>query len=422
MNVWVFQTGEPLMVDDGNRRPMRAMNLTSALVDRGHNIQLISSAFFHQEKIHRSRKYKLIRVSEHLNVHLIPSPGYKKNIGFGRLFDHFFLAKNINIFFKNQMANPDIVFIGYPPIETAAVLTRWCKERGIPCVLDVKDQWPTIFLDPLPKFLKGIARILLYPYFYYGKRAMKEASALTAMAPSFLDWAMKFSNSDVKNNNGVFPLTSSLSEYPESQISEAESWWDDVGVHKEQELRIMFVGSFMSVFDFKEVAIAAKLLNQDGIKCQFVLCGDGGSVNKIKAEFSDVPNVIFPGWIDGPKIVALARRSNLFIAPYKKLDSFERSIPNKVIDALSLGLPILTPLGGEVGALLKNYNVGMIYESININSLEKCIKEFVSNVSLMKVMSKNSLHLYDKKFSSKKKYDEFVDYLESFVDFNADIV
>jgi len=419
MNVWVFQTGEPLIIDDGNRRPMRAMNLTSALVDRGHNVQLISSAFFHQEKIHRTRKFKVIRVSNFLSVHLIPSPGYVRNIGFGRLFDHFCLAKNTSKFLKNQSVKPDVVFIGYPPIETAAVLSRWCKEQGVPCVIDVKDQWPAIFLDPLPNFLKGIGRVMLFPYFYYGKRAMHEASALTAMAPSFLDWAIKFSNSDVKNNNGVFPLTSSLSGYSEAEIFEAEKWWNNIGIYKEKKLRIMFVGSFMTVFDFKEVAIAAKLLYQNGVDCQFVLCGDGGSIDKIKAEFSDAPNVIFPGWIDGPKIVALARRSSLSIAPYKNLDSFERSIPNKVIDAISLGLPILTPLGGEVGALVENYNIGMIYGPVGTKSLGKCIEEFVSNSKLREAMAEKSLHLYEKKFSSKKKYDEFVDYLESFVVLNV---
>jgi len=36
MNVWILQTGEPLHIDAGHPRPMRAMNLANALVKAGH--------------------------------------------------------------------------------------------------------------------------------------------------------------------------------------------------------------------------------------------------------------------------------------------------------------------------------------------------------------------------------------------------
>ena len=58
MRVWILQTGEPLHCDGGNPRPMRAMNLSNTLVALGHEVVLWSSAFFHQEKKHRSKKFK----------------------------------------------------------------------------------------------------------------------------------------------------------------------------------------------------------------------------------------------------------------------------------------------------------------------------------------------------------------------------
>ena len=36
MDIWILQTGEPLHSDKGNPRPMRAMNLSNKLVERGH--------------------------------------------------------------------------------------------------------------------------------------------------------------------------------------------------------------------------------------------------------------------------------------------------------------------------------------------------------------------------------------------------
>ena len=50
MNIWIFQTGEPLHIDKENSRPMRAMNLSNKLVDSGHKVILWSSSFNHQKK------------------------------------------------------------------------------------------------------------------------------------------------------------------------------------------------------------------------------------------------------------------------------------------------------------------------------------------------------------------------------------
>ena len=50
MNIWIFQTGEPLHIDKENYCPMRVMNLVNMLVDQRHSVTIWSSAFFNQEK------------------------------------------------------------------------------------------------------------------------------------------------------------------------------------------------------------------------------------------------------------------------------------------------------------------------------------------------------------------------------------
>ena len=71
---------------------MRAMNLSNALVERGHTVELWTAAFFHQEKRHRSRTSERVRINDQLHVRLVPSRGYDSNIGLGRLVDHAELA------------------------------------------------------------------------------------------------------------------------------------------------------------------------------------------------------------------------------------------------------------------------------------------------------------------------------------------
>jgi glycosyltransferase involved in cell wall biosynthesis len=82
---------------------------------------------------------------------------------------------------------------------------------------------------------------------------------------------------------------------------------------------------------------------------------------------------------------------------------------NKVIDYLSLGLPVITSLQGEVKSLIKKYNVGVIYDSGNLyNHLDKII----DNYNLLEQMRINALELYKNKFSADKIYKTLVDKLE----------
>ena len=104
--VWVLQTGEPLHIDPDLPRPMRAMNLSDVLVRAGHRVVLWSSAFHHQGKRHRSTTSQRIRVSDRLEIRLIPSRGYTRNIGLGRLVDHAQLGLNLTALLREGEVVP----------------------------------------------------------------------------------------------------------------------------------------------------------------------------------------------------------------------------------------------------------------------------------------------------------------------------
>jgi glycosyltransferase involved in cell wall biosynthesis len=410
--VWIFQTGEPLHTDSDNARPMRAMNLSNALVQAGHRVVLWSSAFFHQEKRHRSNQYQCIPVSKNLEIRLIPSRGYIKHIGFNRLVDHAQLALNLKQMLNQETNIPDVAFIGYPPIETAAVLARWLSKRGVPSLLDVKDQWPSLFLDAIPDYLRPVGRVALWPYFYLARRAMRDVTGLSAMANGFLDWALAFAGRVHKDTDGVFPLTSPLGQISASQLEEAQLWWDDQGIFVDGRARVCFVGSHMSIFDFRPVQEAAKIAANANIPCEFIICGEGGSSAELRAMMSGLSNVYFPGWVNRPQIEALAEHCQAALAPYLNIENFTRNIPNKIIDALSLGLPILSPLRGEVASLISEHGVGMRYGTDTGKSLHDCILALMQNTDLQQHMSSKARALYKEIFSYEMVYGGLVRHLE----------
>ena len=124
----------------------------------------------------------------------------------------------------------------------------------------------------------------------------------------------------------------------------------------------------------------------------------------------DLPNVIFPGWIDKVQMESLANMSIASLAPYKNIENFTLNIPNKIVDSLSLGSPILSLLKGEVATLIENNTVGFTYGGDRL--LSDCIQSLLDNNDLQKQMSINAKNLYRKEFEFNKVYDNLVFHLE----------
>jgi len=402
---WIFQTGEPLHCDIENRRPMRAINLSNKLIEAGHNVVLWSSAFDHQNKNHRTKEYKIININKNLEIRLIPSFGYTKHIGFRRLLDHLHMAWNLKKILAREESLPDVAFIGYPPIETAAVLAKWLKSRKIPMILDIKDLWPSIFVDAFPKLFKPVAIIVFYPFFMVAKKLLTDVSAISSMSESFLNWSYDFANRIPNENDRIVRLTSINNEIDNKSLEFAKKWWYAKGVVKNIP-KVFFVGTFSTAFDFDEIYNAAYSLP----KCQFVLCGHGPCLDEVKKKMSSLNNVIFPGWIDTVKMQSLAKMSVATIAPYRNTQNFTLNIPNKIVDSLLMGLPILCPLRGEVLDLIQKHRVGLTYNEEF--SLKKCIQTLIEDKRLQKKISINARKLYDDEFEFNKVYDGLVFQLE----------
>lgn len=410
--VWIFQTGEPLQIDDENPRPMRAMNLSNFLVNSGHKVVLWSSDFYHQKKVHRFNSNKRIKFSDNLEIRLLHSRGYEKNISFARIIDHLHLAYCLNQELKLVKEVPDVAFIGYPPIESAAILTRWLHKRSIPILLDIKDQWPTLFIDAFPKFTKGIGKVIFWPYYFLARKAISESTGISSMSNGFIEWVKNFSGEDVSKSYKVFPLTSQKNIASNLELSTAKNWLDDLGINNNQIANICFIGSLSQAFDFEPIKKAALISNSRDKNIRFIICGDGNEAEKIKALFDNVPNVIFPGWVNRTQIEVLANHCIGFIAPYKNTDNFIANLPNKIIDSMALRLPIITPLRGEVRKLIIDNNIGLIYDENSGEELFNMISKLKSDDNLKEILSKNAYDLYLKNFSYEFVYNDLVEHLE----------
>lgn len=411
MKIWIFQTGEPLHIDESLFRPMRAMNLADLLVENGHEVTVWSSAFFHQLKEHRTRKYSVISVQKRLEIRLIPSPGYSGNISLSRIWDHIMLARNLAQVLKKEKNLPDVAFLGYPPIESFFVMARWLTKRRVPFIADVKDQWPSIFVTRSPAALRPLVNLALLPYFHYAKNSLGMATSISSISQSFVQWSQNLAGKPKRETDLVIPLTVKKELLCEADIKDAKKFFANNGICFEDDVpKFCFAGTFSLAFDFSHIIDVAKRFEKEGLKAQFIFCGDGPQMQKLRKNVVNLKNFEILGWVSKKNLSALFSESIASLAPYKSSVDFRMSIPNKFIDALAYGKPILTSLDGEVKEIIEQNSCGFYYE--DSETLYNICKSFCTDKRFLMEIAANAAKTYEKEFNFYRVYGALVNQLE----------
>ena len=386
------------------------MNAADALIAAGHRVVVWSSAFSHQERRHRTRDSLTLSLNPQLEYRLIASPGYERNVGLARLWDHAVMARNL----RSQLRGaepPHAALVGYPPIETAYVMIEWLRQRGIPSLVDVKDQWPHHLVEVVPPFLRGAARVALSPYYALARKAIGGATGVCAVSESYLQWALDFVGRERGDTDVVVRLTSPVRTLSPRELQEAESWWAARGLSSNRRA-FCFVGSHTRSFDIQPLLQAAGELAGTHPEIMIIICGDGEQSKAWREAARALPNVNFPGWIDRAQMQWLTTHCLGFIAPYRNLSGFDLGIPNKIADALASGLPILTPLKGEVAAIIASREVGLLYGRNTGRSLSDCLRRLLDDEPTRLRLSRNARAAYDDMFTHERVYAGLVEHLE----------
>ena len=392
MKIWVTEIGEPLPVESGVRLHRYGM-LTKALSSYGHDVVWWTSSFSHAPKKHVCDD-DWNTVVNGVTLRILKGPGYRKNVSYQRIRHQKHFA---NKFYKLAMGcdAPDLIISTVPTLEVAEIAVRFGNEHKITVIIDIRDEWPDELVDLAPKPLRGIARLLLYAYFKRMEYICQNATGIVAVSKSYLDYGLSFAKRQLGSNDGVFPLGYSSNRIDEKKLAEAKKWWMKQGVD-EGAFICCFFGTIGKFFNLETVIKAANILSKE-FQIQFVLCGDGSSLERYKKLASGTGSVIFPGWVDAPKIAALMEIANIGLAPYGS--GTRMSLPNKPFEYFAGGLPVVSSIQGELKQILTDNGCGLTYDPDSANSLSDALRRLHGDEDLRKSMARQAIHLSKEKFS-----------------------
>lgn len=364
MNVWLLQSGEQLPSDTlgGTTRLMRTGVVARMLDAQGHTVTWWASTFNHTTKRQRATGYAETRVFNRSRVCLLPGRNYRRNVSVARLVNHWQVAQGFARRAESE-PRPDVILAAYPSIDLAEKAVCFARRHRIPVAVDVRDLWPDIFVDAVPRLIQPLAGLCLGHYTRLRRRTMQGSDGIWGTSAGFVDWGLAAAGRARGAQDLAFPLAYVGNVPDDASLAAATSRWFALLGPATQGKVFCFVGSFGErVLDLAPVIEAARLAAGKGLRYSFVLCGSGPSLAAYKLQAEGLGNVHFPGQVDATSVHALLRLCSAGIVPYRPLWDFQLSLPNKAIEYLSAALPVLACQGGELQGLLDKTGAGLPYE------------------------------------------------------------
>ena len=162
LSIWLITVGEPLPFQGSSARPWRTGLLARLLARRGHNVTWWTSSVDHFTKRFFVNESKRVDVEPNFALQFLHGRLYKRNISMARWRNHREIAAEFDRISAGAQ-RPDLIVCSYPTIELSAAAARYGKAHGIPVLLDIRDLWPDEMAALLPRPLRGLARLLLWP-------------------------------------------------------------------------------------------------------------------------------------------------------------------------------------------------------------------------------------------------------------------
>ena len=329
MNLWVVNH----YADPPDRQSTRSFDLAKKLVECGHKVTIFSAGFSHysfkEERVHGREKW----VEEYCDgvrfIWLRTFP-YRKNDWRRMLNMATFCWRAFWVGCKLR-EKPDV--ISGVSVHPFAALTGWILSalKGSRFFVELTDLWPEVLIDfgrlsrhnPVTWTLRALEKFLY-----------RRAERILMVWPRTEAYVAKLGISPAKVV--WLPHLAELSRYKNLKPYDGKI---------RERFTLMYLGSFVSFMDMKNILRAAKVLQDEGRdEIRFALVGGGTDGEALQDLACDLQlrNVAFSGLVPKSKIVDVMNEADAYIVSLRDVPLLKYGISlNKACDYLASGRPTI---------------------------------------------------------------------------------
>jgi glycosyltransferase involved in cell wall biosynthesis len=401
VKIWLIQTGERLPIS-GDVRKMRTALLADALLEQGHEVEWWAAAFDHFKKEFLWDGDQTVAGPNGVDYHLLKGCGYSRNVCLKRFVDHRIIARK----FSKQAGEhepPDFIVVSTPPHDLAYEVARYAKQKSIPIIVDIRDPWPDLLLNHLPRWARIPGRVLLTRDFRMMKTLCGTAAGITAVTETMLHLGLRYAGRPGTALDKVYYLGYKKQVQGEAASPRVET----VRARCQGKFVVLFIGTLAAYHDPSVMIDAASTLA--GRDIRFVIAGDGEAMPRLRQAAEGLDNVLFTGWLGQPEIDEILTFAHLGVCPTpRRIDLF----PNKAFLYMSAGLPLLNFFDGDLRQLITRTGIGANFGPGDGDSLAAQILDLSIDSAKYARMRERVRELFQNSFDAGRIYSDYVRHVE----------
>ena len=144
------------------------------LLAENNAVELVTSDFDHGAKRHRET------VADYpFRLTLLHESGYPKNVCLRRFASHRVWGRSVADYLKTRKT-PDVVYCAVPSLSAPLAAADYCRERGVPFLIDVQDLWPEAFRMALN--VPVVSDLAFLPFRVMADNIYKQADGIAAVS------------------------------------------------------------------------------------------------------------------------------------------------------------------------------------------------------------------------------------------------
>lgn len=374
----------------------RFFYISKLLVNKFHDVELITSDFFHIKKQHREN----MEIVSKVKITFLHETGYSRNICLQRFHSHYVWGKNVVNYLKNRK-RPDVVYCAVPSLTGPNLVAKYCEKKGIRFICDIQDLWPEAF--QMVFNIPIVKDIVFLPFRILANGIYKRSDAICGVSDTYCKRVINVNRKYISST--VVFLGIDLLEF--DRYAELKV---DVKKH-DIEIWIAYCGTLGASYDLTCVIDAMTKINNSKVK--LIVMGDGPRKTEFeKYAIEKNVNAQFVGRIPYDKMCALLKKCDIAVNPISH--NAAQSIINKHADYAAAGLPVIsTQESLEYRRLVDEYEMGYNCPCNDAVAVAEKIVMLSEDGELRKRLGKNARRCAVEKFDRKNTYPEIIKVIES---------
>lgn len=371
--------------------PFRISDICEALVQRGHDVMVVTGVPNYPEGITYSGYENDQKRDEEINgvkVHrcfTVP----RKTGAFYRLLNYYSYAASSSWYVSTLPADFDVVFVNQlSPVMMAQAAITYGRKHGKKVVMYCLDLWPESLIAG------GVGRnSLLYRLFHHiSKGIYTKMGTILVTSRQFSGYLQEQFGIDAG-------LIHYLPQYAEDQFAIPPSVREKTGIH------LTFAGNIGEVQSVETILKAAKSLRDEQIT--FHIVGGGTDLERLQkmAQERSLSNVIFYGRRPLSEMPVFYQMADAMLVTLKADPVLSLTLPGKVQSCMAAGKPIIGAVDGETARIIEEAKCGFCGPAENAEALAQNIMRFKSDADGAQ-LGQNARRFYEEHFEKAGFLDE----------------